>query len=42
MDGGCAATAGSDRPDNWWMVDLGQMYAVRNLVIFKRQGFSKS
>ena len=40
-EGGCAATAGSDRPDNWWMVDLGQLYAVRCLIIFSPIGWSK-
>ena len=40
--GGCAGTDGHDRPDNWWMVDLGQLYAIRYLVIFSRIGWSKS
>ena len=40
-EGGCTATDGIDRPDNWWMVDLGQLYAVRYLVIFSRIGWGE-
>ena len=41
QDNRCAGTDGYDRPDNWWMVDLGQLYAVRYLVIFSRNGWSR-
>ena len=38
---GCTATGGSYRSDNWWWVNLQGLYAIRNVVIYNRQGSCK-
>ena len=38
---GCTATGGSYRSDNWWWVNLQDVYAIKNVVIYNRQGSCK-
>ena len=39
---GCTATGGYNKTDNWWWVNLQDLYAIRNVVIYNRQGSCKA